>query len=134
MFYTTLSNAKENSLEPNFFSCMLFQTCRVTELYRLRSPSHNFNLYTMQCKLSKHYAEGNFSLENPYHAQTPCMLIRLSGIFINSKKIFSARRINRVAAKTILIQHIVFYLISTSDFIVLSSTRVYPRTGTRFSL
>ena len=37
-----------------------------------------------------------------------------------SKKIFSAKRINSVAAETIGFYHIVCYLISTPDFIVLS--------------
>ena len=53
---------------------------------------------------------------------------------INSKKIFFDKSINIVAAETIGFHHIVCYLISTTDFIVLSGTRVYPRTGTRFSL
>ena len=39
---------------------MLFQTCCVPELNHLGSPSHNLNLYTMQCKLSQRYVKGNF--------------------------------------------------------------------------
>ena len=64
------------------FSCMLFQTCCVPELNHLGSPSHNLNVYTMQCKMSTTLYRRKFSLPNPWHAKTLCTLKRLSGILL----------------------------------------------------
>ena len=86
---------------------------------------------------------------NPYYSLIPycgldtarklkstCTWVYVNALIqiINSKKIFSAKRINGMAAETIGFNHIVCYIISTTDFIVLSCTRVSPRSGTRFSL